>query len=170
MFKSTGIIRRIDNQGRISIPQSLRKKFRFDEDSPIELGENEESIVLRKYSEVGEFADSSKSIIESFCVVTDLPVILCSPDMVIISCMTENISEKTISDELYEIIKKKVERTHSVPVLKDGSVRAEEIVIIYSMNRAPVGALVIPECGKEITQSQIECLKLCAKAIGKMVG
>ena len=94
MFRSTGIVRRIDVAGRISIPRELRKKYRLDEDVPVEIGEDEENLVLRKYSAVGQFSDSSKSILESFSSVTGLPVILCDTDTVIYSQKTASISVK----------------------------------------------------------------------------
>lgn len=170
MFRSTGIVRRIDIAGRISIPRELRKKYRLDEDVPVEIGEDEENLVLRKYSAVGQFSDSSKSILESFSSVTGLPVILCDTDMVVISYKTASLSGKRISNELYEHIKKKSERIPSTPVLSEGSVVSGETEIIYSQSRAAVGALIIPECDREITQSQMDCLRLCAKAIGQLVG
>ena len=170
LFKSTGVVRRIDIAGRISIPKEIRKKHRLDEDDPVEIGEDEENIVLRKYSAVGQFSDSSKSILDSFSYVTGLPVILCDTDMVIYSQKTALLSGKRISDELYEHIKKKAERCLSMQVLQDGSVISSEIEIIYSQSRAVVGALIIPECDREITESQMDCLRLCAKAIGQLVG
>lgn len=170
MFRSTGIVRRIDIAGRISIPRELRKKYRLDEDVPVEIGEDEENLVLRKYSAVGQFSDSSKSILESFSSVTGLPVILCDTDMVVISQKTASISGKKISDELYEYIKKKSERIPATQVLKDGNIVSSETEIIYSLSRAAVGALIIPDSDREITQSQKDCLRLCAKAIGQLVG
>ena len=170
MFKSTGIIRKIDNQGRVSIPRELRKKLRFDDDAPIELGESEESIVLRKYSAVGEFVESSRSIIESFSSVTNLPVILCGTDAVVISKKTPDMSGRIISDELYECIKKKSIRIPSVPILRDDLLCSAEVELIYSLSNVAIGALVIPESDIEVTQSQKDCLRLCAKAIGQLVG
>lgn len=170
MFRSTGIIRRIDIAGRISIPRELRKKYRLDEDVPVEIGENEENLVLRKYSAVGQFSDSSQSIIKSFASVTGLPIILCDTDMVICSQKTASMSGKRISDELYEHIKKKSERIPAMQVLQDGNVISLETEIIYSQSRAAVGALIIPESGREVTESQTDCLRLCAKAIGQLVG
>lgn len=170
MFRSTGIIRRIDFAGRISIPRELRKKYRLDEGVPVEIGEDEENLVLRKYSAVGQFSDSSKSILESFSSITGLPVILCDTDMIVIAQKTASISGKKISDELYEHIKKKSERVPNTPVLKYGDIISAETEIVYSQSRGSVGALIIPDCEREITQSHKDCLRLCAKAIGQLVG
>jgi len=156
--------------GRISIPKDLRKKHRLDEDVPVEIGEDEENLVLRKYSAVGQFADSSKSILESFSSVTGLPVILCDTDFVLISQMMGPLSCKKISDKMYEHIKKMSVIVPGMPILQDGTIVSAESEIIYSCSRKAIGAVIIPACGKEITNSQKDCLKLCAKAIGHLVG
>lgn len=170
MFRPTGIVRRIDDAGRISIPKEMRKKHRLDEDVPVEIGEDEEHIVLRKYSAVGQFSDSAKSILESFSNVTDLPVILCDTDLVVVSQKTASVAGRKISDELYEYIRKKSERIPCVSVLQENGILTSETEIIYSLSRSAVGAVIIPECGKEITQTQKVCLKLCAQAIGRLIG
>ena len=170
MFKSTGIIRRVDVAGRISIPRVLRKKYRLDENVPVEIGENEETIVLRKYSIVGQFSESSKSILESFSSVTGLPVILCDTDIVVISQKISSLSDEKISDEMHEHIKNKSERIPSIRILQEGSIVSAETEIIYSLGRSAIGALIIPDCDREITDSHKDCLKLCAKAIGQLVG
>lgn len=170
MFKSTGFIRRIDESGRISIPKELRKKHRLDDNVPVEIGENEENLVLKRYSRVGQFSDSSKSILESFYSITGLPVILCDTDSVIVSPGIASLKGEKISDELYEHIRDKSERIPSVPILKEGDMASAEVQIIYSLSRIAVGALVIPDCSKEIRNSQVDCLRLCAKAIGQLIG
>ena len=156
--------------GRISIPRELRKKHRLDVEVPVEIGEDEENLVLRKYSAVGQFSDSSKSILESFSCVTGLPVIMCDTDTVIYSQKTGSLSGKRISDELYEHIKKKSARIPATQVLQEGNVISSETEIIYSHSRNAVGALIIPDCEREITESEMDCLRLCARAIGQLVG
>lgn len=48
-MKTTGIIRRIDNLGRIAIPKEIRRKFKFNENEPIEMCIAEEGILLKPY-------------------------------------------------------------------------------------------------------------------------
>ena len=47
MFKHTGIVRRIDDIGRIVIPKEVRRRFRLHDGDPIEIGESENMIALR---------------------------------------------------------------------------------------------------------------------------
>ena len=48
-MKATGIVRRIDDLGRVVIPKEIRKKLNFNEDEPLEFFIDGENIILRKY-------------------------------------------------------------------------------------------------------------------------
>ncbi len=60
-MKATGIVRRIDELGRIVIPKEIRRVFRIREGDPIEIYTDEDGIVLKKYArirELGDYADT----------------------------------------------------------------------------------------------------------------
>ena len=59
-MKSTGIVRRIDELGRVVIPKEIRRTLRIKEGYPLEIyvGKDGE-IVLKKYSPMGEMGDSA---------------------------------------------------------------------------------------------------------------
>lgn len=48
-MKATGIVRNVDNLGRIVLPKELRKTLGFEEGTPIEIFVNEDEVILRKY-------------------------------------------------------------------------------------------------------------------------
>ena len=48
-MRATGVIRRIDDLGRIVIPREIRKQFGIKEEDPLEIFVNEDKIILRKY-------------------------------------------------------------------------------------------------------------------------
>ena len=60
-MKATGIVRRIDDLGRVVIPKEIRKTLRIKEGTPLEIfTDREGEIILKKYSPIGElnvFAD-----------------------------------------------------------------------------------------------------------------
>ena len=63
-MKSTGIIRRVDELGRVVIPIEIRNKFNISEKDPIEIYVDGNSIVLKKYEPNCIFCGNSKSLIE----------------------------------------------------------------------------------------------------------
>ena len=63
-MKSTGIVRRVDELGRIVIPIELRNKLKIAEKDPIEIYVDGSSIVLKKYEETCVFCGSNKNVVE----------------------------------------------------------------------------------------------------------
>ena len=56
-MKATGIVRRIDELGRIVIPKEIRRTLRIREGDPLEIyTDREGGIILKKYSPIGELA------------------------------------------------------------------------------------------------------------------
>lgn len=63
-MKSTGIVRRVDELGRIVIPIELRNKLKIAEKDPIEIYVDGSSIILKKYEETCVFCGSTKNVVE----------------------------------------------------------------------------------------------------------
>lgn len=63
-MKSTGIVRRVDELGRVVIPIELRNKFEIAEKDPIEIFVEGSSIILKKYEPNCVFCGSSKNLSE----------------------------------------------------------------------------------------------------------
>ena len=63
-MKSTGIIRRVDELGRVVIPIELRNKFSIAEKDPIEIFVDGSNIVLKKFEPNCIFCGGSKKLSE----------------------------------------------------------------------------------------------------------
>ena len=63
MIKSTGIIRKVDELGRIVIPMELRNKLGIQEKDPLEIFVDGSSIILKKYNRNCIFCGSSKDLL-----------------------------------------------------------------------------------------------------------
>ena len=63
-MKSTGIIRRVDELGRVVIPIELRNQFNIVEKDPIEIYVDGSSIILKKYEETCVFCGSTRNVVE----------------------------------------------------------------------------------------------------------
>ena len=63
-MKSTGIIRRVDELGRVVIPIEIRNKFGIAEKDPIEIYVDGSNIVLKKYEESCIFCGNTKNLSE----------------------------------------------------------------------------------------------------------
>ncbi len=57
-MKATGVVRRIDDLGRIVIPKEIRKTLRIKEGDPLEIFTDKEGeVILKKYSPIGELSE-----------------------------------------------------------------------------------------------------------------
>ena len=63
-LKSTGMIRRVDELGRVVIPIEMRNKFGITEKDPMEIYVDGTSIILKKYEPNCIFCNNSKNLIE----------------------------------------------------------------------------------------------------------
>ena len=64
-MKSTGIVRNLDNLGRVTLPIELRRSLDIDIKDPVEIFVDGDNIVLKKYQPVDIFTGSNKDLIES---------------------------------------------------------------------------------------------------------
>lgn len=63
-MKDTGVIRKIDELGRITLPMELRKTLNISEKDPLQIFVEDEKIILQKYSPSDIFTGSMEDLIE----------------------------------------------------------------------------------------------------------
>ena len=65
-MKATGIVRRIDDLGRVVIPKEIRRTLRLRDGDPMEIfTDREGTVILKKYSPIGDMADFAEEFAES---------------------------------------------------------------------------------------------------------
>ena len=78
-MKATGIVRRIDDLGRVVIPKEIRRTLRIKEGTPLEIfTDREGEIILKKYSPIGELSLFAKEYAESLSHSTGMLSFICS--------------------------------------------------------------------------------------------
>lgn len=83
-MKATGIVRRIDDLGRVVIPKEIRRTLRIREGDPLEIfTDREGEIILKKYSPIGELGTFAKQYAESLAQVSGHMVMISDRDQII---------------------------------------------------------------------------------------
>ena len=83
-MKSTGIVRRIDDLGRLVIPKDIRRTFRICEGDPIEIYvDREGKIILKKYSPVSELGDFAKGYADSLHEAIGHSILIADRDTIV---------------------------------------------------------------------------------------
>ena len=102
-MKATGIVRRIDDLGRVVIPKEIRRTLRIREGDPLEIfTDREGEIILKKYSPIGELSAFAKQYAESLAQTMGCLVCVCDMDQIIAAAGTgkKDLQDKYISRPL----------------------------------------------------------------------
>ena len=138
IMKATGIVRRIDDLGRIVIPKEIRRTLRIRESDPLEIfTDREGEIVLKKYSPLGELSHYAVWCAESMANASACGVMITDCDQKIAGAGGKRDKvNKHISQELSELISgRKTIKGEDKPIKLadgDGELRSEAIVPIIS--------------------------------------
>ena len=106
-MKATGIVRRIDDLGRVVIPKEIRRTMRIREGDPLEIfTDREGELIFKKYSPIGELGEYAAQICDSMRKATDKIISVCDRDTVIAVAGggKKELLDKPVSDELSEIM------------------------------------------------------------------
>lgn len=111
-MKATGIVRRIDDLGRIVIPKEIRRTLRIRESDPLEIfTDREGEIILKKYSPIGEMSTFAKQYAESLAQVSGHTALIADRDQFIAAAGGyKGVLGRAISKEL----ETKIENRESV--------------------------------------------------------
>ena len=83
-MKATGIVRRIDDLGRVVIPKEIRRTMRIREGDPLEIyTDNDGEVIFKKYSPIGELSAFASKYAEVLSKIGGYPVVVCDRDHVI---------------------------------------------------------------------------------------
>ena len=83
-MKATGIVRRVDDLGRIVIPKEIRRTLKIREGDPLEIyTEKDGGVIFRKYSPMGDLQDFASQICEAIGVNTGLVAAVSDRDSII---------------------------------------------------------------------------------------
>lgn len=108
---STGIIRRIDELGRIVIPKEIRKSLRIKNGDNLEILIDGENIILKKYSQIENAIDMAQLYAESFYNVLKYNVIITDTDKIV--AISGNLKKKYGNLGISETVEKMIERRDS---------------------------------------------------------
>ncbi len=109
-MKATGIVRRIDDLGRVVIPKEIRRTLRIREGDPLEIfTDREGEVILKKYSPIGELNEFSNEYAESLYETTGHVTIISDRDNVvsIAGGSSKEYLDKRVSSELEKIMESK---------------------------------------------------------------
>jgi len=112
-MKATGIVRRIDDLGRVVVPKEIRRTLHIREGDPLEIfTDREGEIILKKYSPIGELGAFAKQYAEALAVSTGHIISITDRDLhiAVAGAAKKELMEKPISKQLEDMINKRGSR------------------------------------------------------------
>ena len=107
-MKATGIVRRIDDLGRVVIPKEIRRTLRIREGDPLEIFvDRDGEVILKKYSPIGELGDFAQEYADSLFESTGYISIICDRDAVVAvaGAPKKNWIDKSIIPPVEEVMR-----------------------------------------------------------------
>lgn len=158
-MKSTGIVRRIDELGRIVIPKEIRNNLRINETDHIEIYVENESIVLKKYSLMKSLNDLASTLVDSISNNIKKEIII-TDNSNIISCsnfLKKQIKDKCLSEEMLNYIKRRENLTEKykkeINITKEYKVECSYIIKSILNNGDVVGLFILLDLKENINSN-----------------
>jgi AbrB family transcriptional regulator (stage V sporulation protein T) len=162
-MKATGIVRRIDDLGRVVIPKEIRRTLRIREGDPLEIFvDRDGEVILKKYSPIGELGDFAKEYAESLYESLNHITLISDRDNIIAvsgaskkdyldkpigtiveSCMEDRKTLREVNTGEYEILRDNKEKISSyviAPIIAGGD-PIGAVILISKTETAKMGDL-----------------------------
>jgi len=177
-MKATGIVRRIDELGRIVIPKEIRRTLRIREGDPLEIyTDREGGIILRKYSPIGELASFAKDFADSLSAAIGATALVCDRDTVLAASgeFKRDYMDRPVSSALEEKMSGRTAEVLSdaqtIPLItgEDTALTTSQAIAPISMDGQPIGAVALITRGGTLGQPASAAAQSAASFLGKQM-
>ena len=167
-MKATGVVRRIDDLGRVVIPKEIRKILRIKEGSPLEIFTDKEGkVILKKYSPIGELSEFATEYAETLNKTTGHIACITDKDTVIAISggSKKEYLEKEVSSELEKVMEYKEKYTSkenddlAIPIVRDeNNEKRYHSQIVYPIisDGDTIGSVILLSKDRNTKMSEVE--------------
>ena len=178
-MKATGIVRRIDDLGRVVIPKEIRRTMRIREGDPLEIfTEKDGEVVFKKYSPVGELSPFAVQYADVLARACNMTVLVCDRDHVIAAAgqNRKEFAERRVSAGLDDVMEGR--QTYVAQAGGANRLQPVETIARYASVASPIIAggdvtgavcLIQPESGTVPTEGDVRLAQVAAAILGKQM-
>jgi stage V sporulation protein T len=176
-MKATGIVRRIDDLGRVVIPKEIRRTLRIREGDPLEIFvDHDGEVILKKYSPMSELGDFAKEYAESLADNSGRLAMISDRDVVIAvagGSRKESLDKRILGapEKAMEFRQTLREQGSGAPLL-EGREQAEGPYVIAPIIAGgdPIGTvMLIDKDGKPFSDTDVKLAETAAAFLGKQM-
>ena len=132
-MKATGIVRRIDDLGRVVIPKEIRRTMRIRDGEPLEIfTDSGGGVIFRKYSPAGEQSATATNLCESVFKTCSRPMVVCDRDSIIATSggMRRELEGKPLSADIEKVMETRQLKRSDEGMLLSPSVPSAQAAVI----------------------------------------
>ena len=175
-MKATGIVRRIDDLGRVVIPKEIRRTMRIREGDPLEIYTNSGGeVIFKKYSPIGELSSFASQYAEALNAATDLTVLICDRDHCIAASgiSKKEVLERRVTQTVEDIMEgRRVEVYPSgkaLPAIEGIDQKIAVAAPIMSEGDVSGAVVLTSAVGETASDSDIKLATVAASFLGKQM-
>ncbi|MGO4901090.1 stage V sporulation protein T [Bacillus sp. GM2] len=176
-MKATGIVRRIDDLGRVVIPKEIRRTLRIREGDPLEIFvDRDGEVILKKYSPISELGDFAKEYADALYDSMGHSVLICDRDVYI--AVSGGSKKDYLNKSISDMVEKAMDQRTSV---LEGDAKTiqlidgiDEEVASYTVgpivaNGDPIGAVVIFSKDQSIGEVEHKAVETAASFLARQM-
>ena len=177
-MKATGIVRRVDDLGRIVIPKEIRRTLKIREGDPLEIyTEKDGGVIFRKYSPMGDLLELSSQLCQSVAEQAGVAVAVADRDSIIAlsGAPKKELLEKPCSSALTRLLEQRKVYCHSqaeslVPVSEEnGKHHISVAAPILCQGDILGGVLILAEAPTVPTETERKLAQAAASFLGRQM-
>jgi len=181
-MKATGIVRRIDELGRVVVPKEIRRTLRIREGDPLEIfTDREGGVILKKYSPIGEMGEFAKQFTESISKIVGNIALICDRDAIISVSggSKKEYLDRAVTREMENVMSARKAHIASkgskcIPITSeedDGDEYKAQVIVPIISEGEPIGAVMVvaKESAEELGDTALKVCQVTASFIGKQM-
>jgi len=169
-LKATGIVRRIDDLGRVVIPKEIRRTLRIREGDPLEIFvDRDGEVILKKYSPIGELGDFAQEYSDSLFESTNHVAIITDRDAVV--AVSGAAKKQWIDRSVVTVVEEAMESRKTITLKKGDHPEddqwdfAMQVIAPIISEGDPIGTVILGTEETNVSLGELE-IKLCETAAG----
>ncbi len=172
-MKLAGIVRRIDELGRIVIPKEIRKTLHIKNGENLEIFVQNETIIIKKYSELGNLKELSDTLTKTVNQILKDNILITDTDKFI--SIEGNLKTKYLNKEISEIILKYINernlvtlKNQTINLTKENKETGNIIISPINSNGDAIGSIIFIT-NKIITEKTLNTINLITTILTKYI-
>lgn len=172
-MKSTGVIRRIDDLGRIVIPKEIRKNLRIKEGDNLEIYISSEDLVLKKYSYLKRITDLAQELADTLSNYLNKDVLITDTDSIIAASgkSRKEYLNKNISNYIIECIQRRQKfietNKKEIELIQKHKINCNYLISTIISNSEAVGAIIVFSEEEKLVPEEFKIANIAASFVAK---